>query len=95
MWFKFESIEFKKGLKAKSGRLYDAWVLKGMKKGFENEPSRCKDCRAANKAARRQHPKPEGLHFSSETASSDMSHFNTYDGTVEKSLFKNSICKSA
>lgn len=38
MWFKFESIEFKKGLKAKSGRLYDAWVLKGMKKGFDNEP---------------------------------------------------------
>lgn len=38
MWIKFESIEFKKGLKAKSGRLYDAWVFKGMKKGFENEP---------------------------------------------------------
>lgn len=38
MWLKFDSIEFKKGLTAKSGRKYDAWLLKGMKKGFNDEP---------------------------------------------------------
>jgi len=38
MWIKFDSIEFKKGLTAKSGRKYDAWLMKGMKKGFNDEP---------------------------------------------------------
>lgn len=38
MWLKYEGIEFKKGLVGKSGRSYDAWILKGMKKGFDNEP---------------------------------------------------------
>ena len=38
MWVKFDSIEFQKGLTAKSGRKYDAWVFKGMKKGFNDEP---------------------------------------------------------
>lgn len=38
MWLKYEGIEFKRGLTAKSGKKYDAWVLKGQRKGFDGAP---------------------------------------------------------
>lgn len=38
MWFTFESITEEKGLKSeKTGKTYDAWILKGIKKGFDGE----------------------------------------------------------
>ena len=38
MWLKYEGIEIKRGLTAKSGKKYDAWVLKGQRKGFDGAP---------------------------------------------------------
>lgn len=38
MWLKYEGIEFKQGLVSKAGKRYDAWILKGQKKGFNDEP---------------------------------------------------------
>lgn len=38
MWLKYESIEFKQGLISKAGKKYDAWILKGQRKGFDGAP---------------------------------------------------------
>jgi hypothetical protein len=39
MWFVFDNLEFKRGLKsARTGNSYDAWVLSGTKKGFKETP---------------------------------------------------------
>lgn len=39
MWFVFDNLEFKRGLKsARTGNSYDAWVLSGTKKGFKDTP---------------------------------------------------------
>lgn len=38
MWFTFEKIEERKGLVGKSGKPYDAWVVSGTKRGFQDSP---------------------------------------------------------
>lgn len=38
MWFIFDKIEERKGLKGRSGKEYDAFVVCGTKKGFQGEP---------------------------------------------------------
>lgn len=40
MWLIFDSIELQSGLKSKrTGATYDAYVIKGEKKGFQDEPN--------------------------------------------------------
>lgn len=38
MWLTFESIEEKKNMPARNGKTYDAWVLSGIKRGYEGSP---------------------------------------------------------
>ncbi len=38
MWFVFDSLEEKKGCVGRSGKVFDAWILKGTKKGYEDTP---------------------------------------------------------
>ena len=38
MWLKFDEIKFETGLTARSGNKYDAWILKGVKKGVGDTP---------------------------------------------------------
>lgn len=38
MWFQFEECVFEEGRTGRSGNKYNAWVLRGKRKGFQGEP---------------------------------------------------------
>lgn len=38
MWITFQSIEEKKNIPSRNGKTYDAWILSGIKRGYDGEP---------------------------------------------------------
>lgn len=38
MWITYQNVEEKKGLPSRSGGTYDAWILSGIKRGFDGTP---------------------------------------------------------
>lgn len=38
MWFQFESLSYEEGRTGKTGTKYNAWVMRGLKKGFGGDP---------------------------------------------------------
>lgn len=38
MWFQFETLAFEEGRVSRTGTKYNAWVLRGKRKGFSGEP---------------------------------------------------------
>ena len=38
MWFQFDTLAFEEGRTSRTGTKYNAWVLRGKRKGFKGEP---------------------------------------------------------